>query len=87
MAGVIHDEDFLLESGRASAGRMFVRVVHVPSRVNRVLVGLNGRPYKEVVQELLSAVLREIETIGWRRPEPKGEKSIESDAASDQTHT
>jgi hypothetical protein len=80
---MIRDEDFRIDSGRASEGRMFLRVVHVPTEVRRVVVGLNGRPYAEVVQELLSAVLQEIESVGWRRTQPRHEASAESDAAPD----
>jgi hypothetical protein len=69
MVGVIRDEDFRIDSGRAKGGQMFVRVVHEPTQASRVVVGLNGRPYAEVFQELLSAVLQEIETAGWRRPQ------------------
>jgi hypothetical protein len=83
MAGMIRDEDFRIDSGRAAEGRMFLRVVHVPTGVSRVVVGLNGRPSTEVVQELFSAVLQEIESVGWRRPQPRREASAESDAAPD----
>ena len=67
MVGVVHDEDFRIDSGRASGGRMFIRVVHCPTQVSRSVVGLNGRPYSEVVRELISAVLQGIEAVGWRR--------------------
>lgn len=73
MAGVIRDDDFRIASGRADEGRMFLRVVHLPTQVSRVVVGLNGRPYAEVAQKLLSTVLQEIEAVGWRKPpEQKG---------------
>lgn len=83
MAGMIRDEDFRIDSGRATEGRMFLRVVHAPTEVSRGVVGLKGRPYAEVVQELLSAVLQEIEAVGWRRPQQRREAGAESDAASD----
>jgi hypothetical protein len=68
MASMIRDEDFRIESGRADGGRMFLRVIHLPTQASRVVVGLNDRPYAEVVRELLSAVLQEIEAVGWRKP-------------------
>jgi hypothetical protein len=61
MAGVIRDEDFRIDSGRAAGGRMFIRVVHEPTQVSRVVVGLKGRPYAEVVRELVTAVRQEVE--------------------------
>jgi hypothetical protein len=79
MANMIRDEDFRVDVGRASEGRTFLRVVHEPTQVSRVVVGLKGRPYAEIVQELLSAVSQEIEAAGWRRPQ----LSAESDAAPD----
>lgn len=79
MPGMIRYDDFRIDSGRATQGRMFVRVVHEPTQVSRSVLGLNGRPYAEVVQELLSAVLQEIEIAGWRRPQP----SVEADAATE----
>jgi hypothetical protein len=69
MAGVVRDEDFRIDSGRAEGGRTFVRVVHEPTQASRVVVGLKGRPYAEVVQELLTAVRQAIEAGGWRRPQ------------------
>jgi hypothetical protein len=80
---MIRDEDFRIDLGRASEGRTFLRVVHVPTEVSRVVVGWKGRPYAEVVQELLSAVLQEIEAVGWRRPQPMREASAESNAETD----
>ncbi len=72
MAGVIRNEDFRIDIGRATAGRTFLRVVHEPSQVSRLVVGLKGRSSTEVAQELLSAVLQELEARGWRRP-PEGQ--------------
>jgi hypothetical protein len=77
MAGVIRNEDFRIDTGRATEGRMFLRVIHDPTQVSRIVVGLHGRPYAEVVQELLSAVLQEIESAGWRRLPEGREASAE----------
>jgi hypothetical protein len=74
MADVIRNQDFRVDSGRATGGRMFLRVVHEPTQVSRVVVGLNGRPYAEVVRQLLSAVSQAIEAAGWRRP-PEGREA------------
>jgi glyoxylate carboligase len=41
MAGMIRDEDFRSDLGRATEGRTFLRVVHEPTQVSRVVVGLN----------------------------------------------
>jgi hypothetical protein len=68
MAGVIRDKDFRIESGRATGGRMFIQVVHHPTQVSRKVVGLDGRPFTEIVNQLFSAVVREIEASGWRWP-------------------
>lgn len=58
---------------------MFVRAIHIPTQVSRVVVGLKGRSYKEVVRELLSAVVQEIEAAGWyRRSEERQEESRHS---------
>jgi hypothetical protein len=59
MAGVIRNEDFRIDVGRATEDRTFLRIVHDPTQVSRVVVGLNGRPSTEVVEELISAVLQE----------------------------
>jgi hypothetical protein len=55
------DSDFVVESGRAKGGRMFVRVVHQPTGKNRTIVGLGERSHHEVVDELIAQIKREIE--------------------------
>lgn len=71
MAGIIRDEDFRLDVGRASGGKTFVRVVHEPTQKSRHVMGLNGRPCGEVVEQLRSEVVQDLEAAGWRRPEER----------------
>jgi hypothetical protein len=65
MERVIRESDVIAESGRASGGRMFVRVIHQPTGTNRKVVGLGGRAYQDVVAELLAAVKQELMQDGW----------------------
>ena len=65
MGRVIRDSDIRIESGRATGGRMFVRVVHEPTEISRQVEGLGGRSYRVVVAELRSAVESELERRGW----------------------
>jgi len=64
---VIQDSDIVIESGRATGGRMFVRVSHRPTDTSQQVVGLGGRPYWEVVAELQSVVEDELVGRGWLR--------------------
>jgi hypothetical protein len=65
MKRVIRDRDVIVQTGRASEGRMFVRVIHEPTQINRTVVRLGGRPYRDVVTELLAAVKEELMQNGW----------------------
>jgi hypothetical protein len=65
MERIIRDCDVIVESGRASEGRMFVRVIHEPTQINRTVDGLGGRAYQDVVAELLAAVKEELMQNGW----------------------
>jgi hypothetical protein len=62
---VIRDGDFLIEIGRATGGRTFVRVVHQLTNCNRRQTGLNGRSVNEVSAELTAAVVSELLQMGW----------------------
>jgi hypothetical protein len=55
-------EDIEIGSGRASGGRMFVRATHIPSGKSRAVVGLNGRSYRHVVQQLLEELASDSQT-------------------------
>ena len=65
MGRVIRDSDIQIDTGRAAGGRMFVRVVHVPTGINRLVVGLGSSVYSNVVTELRSAVECELVEHGW----------------------
>ncbi len=65
MNHVIRDSDVRIDSGRASGGRMFVRVIHVPTGINHLVVGLGNRRYRDVVTELRSAIENELVEHGW----------------------
>jgi hypothetical protein len=67
MTRIIRGADFRIESGRAVGGKMFVRVVHIPTNTSRMVPGLDGRPYDQVVSDLISEVVQAIETDGWQR--------------------
>ena len=62
---VIRDIDIRIDSGRATGGRMFVRVVHAPTGISRLVVGLGNRGYRDVVTELRSAIESELVEHGW----------------------
>jgi hypothetical protein len=64
---VIREDDIRIDRGRASGGRMFVRVVHQPTDTSRQVVGLGGRAYAQVVAELRAAVEAELACRGWAR--------------------
>jgi hypothetical protein len=64
---VIRDDDIRIDSGRASGGQMFVRVVHQPTDTSRQVVGLGDRAYAQVVAELRAAVEDELAGRGWAR--------------------
>jgi hypothetical protein len=83
MANEIRDEDSRMELGRATGSRTFLRVVHEPTQTSREVVGMNGRPSAQIIQELHSAVLQEIEAAGWRKPREGREASAEQPATTD----
>jgi hypothetical protein len=60
VAAQLPAEDVLIESGRATGGRMFIRVTHTPTGKSRTIVGLDGRPYGEVVQQLQDELATEV---------------------------
>jgi len=67
MDQVIRDDDIRIDSGRATGGRMFIRVVHEPTATSRQVVGLGNRSYRDVVTELRSAIESELLQRGWTR--------------------
>jgi hypothetical protein len=60
MATQLPATDVLVESGRASGGRMFIRVLHTPTGKSRMVVGLDGRSYGKVVQQLQEELATEV---------------------------
>jgi uncharacterized protein YycO len=67
MPHLIRDEDIRVDIGRANDGKTFARVVHMPTQVSRVVIGLRKRSSRGIVRELCSAVLQETEAAGWCR--------------------
>jgi hypothetical protein len=61
MESDLPNSEFVVESGRASGGRMFVRVIYQTTGKSRTVVGLNGRSYREIVDGLIVEVKREIQ--------------------------
>jgi hypothetical protein len=57
----LSNSNYIVESGRAVGGRMFIRVVHQPTGKSRVAVGLGGLEYQELVDELIVELKREVE--------------------------
>ena len=62
---VIREADIVVDSGRAGGGRMFVRVIHKPTEINRSVTGLGGRSYQDVVADLWAALKVELVGLGW----------------------
>jgi hypothetical protein len=60
MATQLPATDVVSESGRATGGRMFIRVIHTPTGKSRMVVGLNGRSYGEIVQQLQEELATEV---------------------------
>jgi hypothetical protein len=52
--------DFRVDVGRASAGRTFVRVVHLPTGKERIVVGLDGAEPAEVALRLTTELDHEL---------------------------
>ncbi|MFO0814435.1 MAG: hypothetical protein U0796_14530 [Gemmatales bacterium] len=69
MAKVIRDDLFRVDIGRASGGQTFVRVIHQPTGIARVVVGLAGRDTRAVTTELRDAIVGELLGRGWCRSE------------------
>ena len=55
------DETFRIDVGRAEGGRTFVRVVHLPTGVEKTQVGLKGETAEVVGRRLAEALMQEIE--------------------------
>ena len=65
MDRVIREQDLIVETGRASEGRTFVRVIHLPTGTDRKIVGLGQRSHHEIVAELMGAVVLELLSLEW----------------------
>ncbi len=52
--------EFRLDIGRADKGRTFVRVVHLPSGKERIIVGLEGDDPHEVGKRLTAELQAEL---------------------------
>ena len=65
MEQVIRAIDIVAEIGRATGGRTFVRVVHEPTKCSRRVTGLGARSPKDVIAELVTCVVRELQNLGW----------------------
>lgn len=55
--------DFLVQIGRANEGKTFVRVVHVPTGKERIVVGLDGADPREVEARLTDELSQEIGAV------------------------
>jgi hypothetical protein len=62
--------DFRVDVGRADGGRTFVRVVHLPTGKDRVLVGLDGSDPEEVALQLTKELAIEIDAPSLDRNPP-----------------
>ncbi len=54
------EDEFRVDIGRADKGRTFLRVVHIPSGKERILVGLNGDDPHEVAKRLTEDLRTEL---------------------------
>ena len=61
MTEIMTRSDFRVDVGRADGGRTFVRVVHLPTGKDRLLVGLDGADPEEVALQLTKELSSEIE--------------------------
>ncbi len=52
--------EFRVDIGRADTGRTFVRVIHVPSGKERIVVGLGGADPNEVATRLTKELTDEL---------------------------
>ena len=48
--------EFRIDTGRADQGRTFIRVVHVPTGLERTRVGLGGINSHDVIRELTEEI-------------------------------
>ncbi len=62
---VIGEDDFRVDTGRASGGKTFVRVLHTPTGVFRLKVGFEGRESQDVATDLRSSIVDELFGLGW----------------------
>jgi hypothetical protein len=62
---VIRDSDIVMEIGRATGGRTFVRVVHEPTNFSRRVTGLGARSVNDVAAELVACIVGELQNLGW----------------------
>jgi len=62
--------DFRVDVGRADGGRTFVRVVHLPTGKDRLLVGLDGADPEEVALQLTKELASEIDAQRFDRTPP-----------------
>jgi hypothetical protein len=62
--------DFRVDVGRADRGRTFVRVVHLPTGKDRILVGLDGADPGEVALRLTNELASEIDAQRFDRNPP-----------------
>ena len=54
------DDEFRVDIGRAEHGQTFVRVVHIPSGKERVLVGLGRETTQDVIKRFTQEIQREL---------------------------
>jgi len=74
---VIRPGDIVVEVGRATGGRSFVRVVHEPTGRSRRTTGLGSRTSTEVTAELLFGLTSELLNLGWvHETEPKAAEPV-----------
>ncbi len=60
MVPYVASEDFETQIGRASDGKSFVRVIHLPTKTERSVVGWNGDSSSQIVERLVKEILDEI---------------------------
>ncbi len=56
----VTSEDFEINIGRAAHGKTFVRVIHLPTKKERSVVGFKGETYRRIVERLTNEIRDEI---------------------------
>jgi hypothetical protein len=55
-----YDEEFIVSIGRATEGRTFIEVVHVPTKKSRFIEGLGGDNSRDVTNRFKMEIIKEL---------------------------